>query len=188
MSSDYTLRVYARCIKCRTSWPVVPRRTWFRGAGRCRRERRIRRTAASLTCTPRPTSSPWTRRYPPPRRTASAVWGGPRAFDQTPMRCQQGTRGDQPMSSRHRRQVADQRRQERPIGPVRLRPGNLALQYGHLMPEHHDLDVLACLSTPRQHEPAKHPNQGQIQQTNRHKPRSCPTAFGGHTRRSSTPR
>ncbi|MGN9787878.1 LuxR C-terminal-related transcriptional regulator [Nonomuraea sp. ZG12] len=42
------------------------------------------------------------------------------------------------------------------------------------MPEHHDLDILNRLTTSQQHQPAEHPNHKQMQQTNRHKPRSCP--------------
>jgi hypothetical protein len=90
------------------------------------------------------------------------------------------------MSPQRRRQETGQRRQDRPIGPVRLRPDDLTLQHRHLMPEHHDLDVLGRLTTAEQHQPAEHPNHDQIQQTNRHNRDLARTTSASQSRRSST--
>jgi hypothetical protein len=65
-----------------------------------------------------------------------------------------------------------QRRQDRPIGPVRLRPGDLTPQHRHLVPERHDLRILGCLPAAEQHEPAEHPDHDQVEQADSHEPRS----------------
>src|SRR5436190_22372000 len=43
------------------------------------------------------------------------------------------------------------------------------------MTEHDDLRILRRLAAAQQDQPAKDPDRDQIQQTNRHEPRSCPS-------------
>lgn len=76
------------------------------------------------------------------------------------------------MSAQHRRQPPGQRRENGPIGPVRLWPSDLTPQHRHLMTQHHDLCVLRRLAAAQQRQPAEHPKHDQIEQANRHKTRS----------------
>jgi hypothetical protein len=47
-------------------------------------------------------------------------------------------------------QQPGQRRQDRPVGPVELRPGDLTAQHRDLVPEHHDLGVPGRLAAAQQ--------------------------------------
>jgi hypothetical protein len=49
----------------------------------------------------------------------------------------------------------------------------LTPEYRDLMTEHNDLRVLRRLAAAQQDQPAENPNHDQIQQTDRHEPRSC---------------
>ena len=53
-------------------------------------------------------------------------------------------------------------------------PGHLPAQHHHLMPQHQDLRIPRRPATAQQDQPAEHPHHHQIQQTDRHEPRSCP--------------
>jgi hypothetical protein len=59
---------------------------------------------------------------------------------------QQRARRDEPVSAQDGWQLTGERRQDRPVGPVRLRPGDLRPQHRDLVPEHHDLRVLGRLA------------------------------------------
>ena len=72
-----------------------------------------------------------------------------------------------------RREQPGQRCQDRPVGPVRTGPGHLTAQHYHLVAQHQDLRVPRCLAAAQQDQPAEHPDHDQIQQTDRHEPRSC---------------
>jgi hypothetical protein len=67
-------------------------------------------------------------------------------------------------------QQAGQRGQDGPAGPVRPRPGDLAAQDRDFMAQHHDLGVLRRLAAAGQEQPAKDPDDGEIQKSDRHKP------------------
>ena len=98
----------------------------------------------------------------------------PRAFYQPTVPGQQRARCHQPVGSQRCRQHPGQSSQDRPVGPVRLRAGDLSPQHRHLMTEHYKLRVLGRLATRQQHQPAEDPDRDQIQETKRHNPRSCP--------------
>ena len=97
----------------------------------------------------------------------------PLARDQPAVPGQQRARRDQPVGTQHSRQQPGQRRQDRPVGPVRLGPGDLTAQHSDLMTEHHDLRILGRLAAAQQHQPAKDPDHDQVEQAKGHKPRSC---------------
>src|ERR1039458_6358394 len=52
------------------------------------------------------------------------------------------------------------------------------------MAQHHDLGVLRRLAAAQQKQPAKDPDQGEVQKSKRHRPRSFLITVGGPTRRS----
>ncbi len=106
-------------------------------------------------------------------RTARSARIRPLARDQSAVPGQRRARRDQPVGTQHSRQQPGQRRQDRPVGPVRLGPGDLTAQYSDLMTEHHDLRILGRLAAAQQHQPAKDPDHDQVEQAKGHKPRSC---------------
>ena len=107
------------------------------------------------------------------RRPARLARVGPLAGDQTAVPGQQRSRCDQSAAPPGGGQRSGQGRQDRAVGPVRPRPGHLPAQHHHLMAQHQDLRVLRCLAAAQQDQPARHPDHDQIQQTDRHEPRSC---------------
>jgi len=80
--------------------------------------------------------------------------------------------------------VQGQRRQDRPVGPVRLRAGDLSPQHRDLMTENHDLRILGRLAGGQQHPPAKDPDHDQVEQAKGHRPRSCRNQLIRPNRRS----
>jgi len=52
------------------------------------------------------------------------------------------TRGDQPVCPQYPGQDADQRGEDRTVGPVQVGPGMGAAQHGYLVPQHEQFDVL----------------------------------------------
>jgi len=88
------------------------------------------------------------------------------------------------MAAQHRWQQPGERRQDRPVGPVRFRPRDLTPQHRDLMTEHHDLRVLGCLASAEQHQPAEYPDRDQVEQTKSHEPRSWRNQLIRPTRRS----
>jgi hypothetical protein len=61
------------------------------------------------------------------------------------------------MAAQHRWQQPGERRQDRPVGPVRFRLRDLTPQHRDLMTEHHDLRILGPLAAAQQQQPAKDP-------------------------------
>jgi hypothetical protein len=76
---------------------------------------------------------------------------------------QQRARSDEPVGTQHGWQQPGQRCQDRPVGPVRLRAGDLSPQHRDLMTEHHDLRILRRLAAAQQHQPAKDPDHDQVE-------------------------
>jgi hypothetical protein len=76
------------------------------------------------------------------RRPSRPVRIGPLAGDEAAVPAKHGTRGDQPVYPQTPGQEADQRGEDRAIGPVQVRPGMGAAQHGNLVPQHEQLDVL----------------------------------------------
>ena len=69
--------------------------------------------------------------------------------------------------------------QDRPVGPVEPGPGDLAAQDGEFMAEDQDLGVLRRLAAAEQLQPAKDLGDGEVQESDRHRPRSCPIKVSG---------
>jgi hypothetical protein len=86
---------------------------------------------------------------------------------------QAAVRGCPGQATQSGRQQPGQGRQDRAVGPIRPGTGHLAAEHHHLMTEHHDLRVLGRLAPAQQDQPAEHPDHEQVQQTDRHEPRSC---------------
>ena len=55
---------------------------------------------------------------------------------------QQGSRRNQSAAAQCGREQPGQYRQDRPVGPVRLRAGDLTAEHHHLVAQDHDLRVL----------------------------------------------
>jgi hypothetical protein len=159
-------RMLAACAR-RNSAQLVSSRF---GAGSIPASFRIAQTVLAASLTPSPTSSPWTRRYPPIRvllcgpHDQLADLLGCRGPTRAPMRIRPATRDQLPMPAQNRprpheqrsfprrsRQHAAQRRQKRPIRTRQLRTSNLTLQHRQLVPEQQDLDLLLPLRTKTQH-------------------------------------
>ncbi len=161
----------------------------FRGVGLRRRARKIRRTVASLIWCPSQESSPCPLRYPQAgfsrasRSTRSRIsWLVPGRPDRLGYvrlrvirrRCQASSVPG--VTSRLARNTVSSSRasaaRTRPVGPVRLGPGDLTPEHRDLMTEHHDLRVLGRLASAEQHQPAEYPDRDQVEQTKSHEPRS----------------
>jgi hypothetical protein len=111
----------------------------------------------------------------------------PLARDQPAVPGQQRARRDQPAGAQHGWQQPGQRRQDRPIGPGRFGPDDLAAEHRDLMTQHQDLRVLRRLAAAQQHQPPKDPDHDQVEQANRHRPRSCRNQPIRPNRRSQHP-
>jgi Resolvase, N terminal domain len=97
----------------------------------------------------------------------------PLALDQLAVPGQHGARHNQPMGAPCCRHPPGQRRQDRSVGPVQLRPRDLTPQHRDFVAEDHDLRILGTLAAAQQHQPAKDPDHDQVEQAKGHKPRSC---------------
>jgi hypothetical protein len=86
----------------------------------------------------------------------------PRPAGQPAVPGQQGRRCDGPVQEQFARQQSSQRGQHRTIRPRQPRPADLAAEHGHLMPQHHDLNVLRSVGSGQQRQPAQHPHQAQV--------------------------
>ena len=117
-------------------------------------------------------------------RPAWPVRVRPPVCDQLAVPGQQRPRRDEPVGTQHGRKQPGQCRQDRPVGPVRLGPGDLTAEHRDLMTEHQDLRVLGRLAAPKQNQPGKNPDRDQVEQAKRHKPRSCRNRLIGPNRRS----
>jgi len=107
------------------------------------------------------------------RRPARPSWIGPFTREKMAVPGQPGSRRDEPTGTQQTGPQPGYRCQDRAVGPVRLRPGNLAPEHHHFVTEHDDLRVLGRLATAQQDQPHEDPGHDQVQQTDRHKPRSC---------------
>ena len=153
-------------------------------------ERRIRRTVAALIRWPGRDSSPCTRRYPQDgfsrasRSTRSRIsLAGPQAAgqararplapDQAAVPGQQRARRDHAMAPQPGGQQPGQCGQDRPAGPAEPGPGDLTAQDREFMAQDQDLGVLRRLAAAEQLQPAKDPDNGEVQEPDRHSPRSC---------------
>jgi hypothetical protein len=121
-------------------------------------------------------------RWAPGWRTPASAWPcccGPATPGQTrsptTMPRQQGCRRDQPAAARCGREPPGQCRQDGPVGPARPRAGDLTAEHHHLMTQDHDLHLLGRLAAAQQDQPPEEPNRDQVQQADRHQPRSCPS-------------
>jgi len=63
---------------------------------------------------------------------------------------QQRARRDEPVGAQHGWQQPGQRRQDRSVGPVRLRPVDLTPEHGDFMPEDHDRCILGRVAAAQQ--------------------------------------
>ena len=58
------------------------------------------------------------------------------------------------------------------VGPVRPRAAGPAPQDRDLVPEDQDLRVLRGITLGQEHQPAEHPDHGQVDETNKHERRA----------------
>jgi len=84
-----------------------------------------------------------------------------------------GSRRNQPAAAQGGRQQPGQYRQDRPVGPIRPRAGDLTAEHHHLVTQDHDLHLLGRLAAPQEGQPPEEPDRDQVQQADRHEPRSC---------------
>jgi hypothetical protein len=117
-------------------------------------------------------------------RSAGLTRVAPLVPDEAAVPGQQRSWRDQAVAAQPGWQQPGQRGQEGPVGPVRPGPGYLAAQAGHFVAEGQDLGVLSRLPAAQQVQPAKDPDDGEIQKSDRHTPRSCRIAVSAPNRRS----
>jgi hypothetical protein len=96
--------------------------------------------------------------------------------------CQQRSWRDQAVAAQRGGQQPGQRGQDGPGGPVEPGTGDLGAQDRDLMAQHHDLGVLRGLPAAEQLQPAKDPDDGEVQESDRHIPRSCLMTVSGANR------
>jgi hypothetical protein len=58
------------------------------------------------------------------------------------------------------------------VSPVRHRADDLPMQHRDLVPEYQDLDVLSGIAPRQEHQPAEHPDHGQVDKTDHHERRA----------------
>ncbi len=78
------------------------------------------------------------------RRPSGLVRVGPFAGDEAAVPAQDGAGGDEPVRSQPGRQEPDQRGEDRPVGPVELRPGIGAAEDGDFVSQHEQFGVFGC--------------------------------------------
>ena len=109
---------------------------------------------------------------PAGRRASWPAGMGPCTRGEAAVPGQQRPWRDEPVTPERCWQQPAQRRHDRPAGPARPRPGDLAPQHRHLMPQHPDLRVPGRRPAAQQREPALHADHDQVEQAKRHEPRS----------------
>jgi hypothetical protein len=72
------------------------------------------------------------------------------------------------MPTQHLRQSPDKCGEHSPIRPVQARLRVDSAQHGDFMTQHQDLDVLGRRRTPEQQQEVQHPQEDQVEQTQRH--------------------
>jgi len=118
------------------------------------------------------------------RRSAGLTRVRPLALDEAAVPGEQRARRDQPVAAQPGRQQAGQRGQDRPVGPVEPGLGDLAAQDGDFVAEDQDLGVLRRLAAAEQLQPAKDPDDGEVQDSDRRRSRSCLITASEPSRRS----
>ena len=103
---------------------------------------------------------------------SSGVRVGPFSLDQAPVPGEQRARGHDPVHAEVRRQQPGQGGEHGAVGPVRLRPGDLAAEDGDLMTEHQDLCVLCAIASREEHQPAEEPDHDQVDEADEHERRA----------------
>ena len=88
------------------------------------------------------------------------------------MPAQQGSRGDEPNPAQRGGEQSAQRAEDGAIEPGHYRAWVVSTQHGDLVAEHHDLDVLGCIGSSEQGQPAQHADEHQVDESQGHKERS----------------
>jgi hypothetical protein len=101
----------------------------------------------------------------------SAGWGGfcgPAAGDQLAVPAQDGGRGDQEPAASADREQSGEDGDECPVGPRYSRTRGASLEYGELVAQDQDLDVLGGVGFGAQHDPAQERGEHLVDQPQRH--------------------
>jgi hypothetical protein len=110
----------------------------------------------------------------------------PAPLHQIPVPPQDRGRGNNPMQSACPGQQPGQCREHRAVGPGQSWPAYLAAQHRYLVAQHEDFRIFRFCAASQQSKPSQDLPEDQIQQSDRHGRRSCPTAtvYGsaGHRR------
>jgi hypothetical protein len=93
-----------------------------------------------------------------------AIRMGPLLGYQAAVPPQDRGRGDQAMAAQHRAKASDQRGEHGSVGPVKARPRVCSPQYGDLVAQDEELDVLGRGCAAEQHQPAEETVDDQIEQ------------------------
>jgi hypothetical protein len=89
---------------------------------------------------------------------------GPLVLDQAPVPGQQGAGRHEPVQPQVPGQQPRQGGDHGPVGPVRLRTGDLTAQDRDLMPQYQDLHVFGVVAAGEQREPAEQPGHQQVEE------------------------
>jgi len=83
---------------------------------------------------------------------------------------QDGAGSDQPVHPQPHWQEADQRGEDRTVGPVEPGPQMGAAQHGGLVPQHEQFGVLGGCRPAKQDQPAAEPDEDEVEQAQGHGP------------------
>jgi len=102
------------------------------------------------------------------RRPAHPVRVAPLPGDQAAVPPQDGAWGNQPVHPQPSRQQADQRSENRAVGPVQPGSGIGAAQHDDLVPQHEQFGVLGGRRPAEQDQPATKPDEDEVEQAEGH--------------------
>jgi hypothetical protein len=102
------------------------------------------------------------------RRAPGGVRIGPFLLDHAPVPGEQRGGCHDPVQPQMLGQQSRERADHRAVGPVWFRAGDLAAQYGDLLPQYQDLHVLGGIAAGEQRHPAEQPDHEQVEEANEH--------------------
>ena len=110
---------------------------------------------------------------------------GPAAGDEVGVPAQQGSGRHEPQPAQTRGQQPAQRAEDGAVEPGQRRAWVVSAQHGDLVTEHQDLDVLGCVGSGEQRQPAQHAGEQQVGESEGHSERSCCAGLRTVTARSA---
>ena len=147
--SRRSLRIL-RIVEAPTRWPSLSSSPWMRWWPQVGFSRAIRSISAAIVVV-----EGW---------ATGAVRVGPLLGHQAAVPAQDRGRGDQAVTAQRRGQASDQCGEQGAVGPVQARPRVGSAEYGDLVAQDEQLDVLGRGCAAEQRQPAEKPVEDQVEQ------------------------